>query len=160
MQPLNQITKEQQDHLLNGGEMIYFVLYNIKEISIGSDGTPWNIVVLKEDAEMIEYMNKTHFFANYSSIQPNTKYYLQEEFSETSDYIYYGKGAKEPSPLKWKPSEEMQPHQARHFFEFDVEIKRIQDLVAFDGDCIDYVNSLSEKEYEDNNYIIVAKVKR
>lgn len=42
----------------------------------------------------------------------------------------------------------------------DIQVERVQDLVAIYGELDDYVNSLTSKEYEDNSHGFLVEIKR
>lgn len=211
MKPINSlITKEQLEHLLNGGEMIYFVVdIDIEQMEIECD----NCGGINESSESYCEHCNSEIFIDYidllSPIQPDTKYYLQKEFQTAKNlrevqcqpliedvkpilYKQYqmtsNKYNREWAEFTiWESASSMTEEEARHFFEFDVEIKRIKDVhtaremenilgtryITKSGDiCIEDFDKLIDKfnsqhnnlhpnqPYESNPYIIIVKVKR
>jgi len=116
------LTKEQQKHLRDDGEMIYFV-HDASETNFAIKRIDNGIVYgTGEGFPKFDNMEVSRFILIYSPIQPNTKYTIRINTIKP-----YGK-IEPPFPL----TIDMIDNTKEFIFEFDVDIKRIQDLTEDD----------------------------
>lgn len=103
--------------------------------------------------EIIKHCQENIYKSDLAPLQIGDEFYLQEEFEEIISQPEVG------GVCIQRNASQMTPKQSRYKGKIlNIEIERIQDLVAIDGELVDYVNSLSDEIYDQNPYVFIYTI--